>query len=94
VALVGLVILTEVVRSLFYQQHFTSVLFADFLAPKNFKPKTQLCNFGRQDFVQKSARKTLMKLTAGLYFTINILRRHFKKLDQFQRGGGVIKVKI
>ncbi len=28
--------------------------FADILAPKNFKPKTQLCNFWHQNFVQKN----------------------------------------
>jgi len=28
-----------------YQQHFTRAFFADILAPKNFKPKTQRGNF-------------------------------------------------
>jgi len=28
--------------------------FANILAPKNFKPKTQLCNFWRQNFGQKT----------------------------------------
>jgi len=43
-----------------FHQHFMRVFFADILSPKNFKPKTQLCNFWRQNFVGK----TLMKLTA------------------------------
>jgi hypothetical protein len=42
--------------------------FADILVPKNFKPKTQLCNFWRQNFVQKRVRKMLMKWTQGKNF--------------------------
>jgi len=37
-----------------FHQHFTCTFFADILAPKNFKPKTQLCDFWRQNFVQKN----------------------------------------
>jgi len=29
--------------------------FADILAPKNLKPKAKVCNFWRQNFVQKNA---------------------------------------
>jgi hypothetical protein len=29
------------------------LFFADILAAKKFKPKTQLCNFWRQNFIQK-----------------------------------------
>jgi len=36
-----------------FHQHFFSSFFTAVLAPKNFKPKTQLCNFWRQNFVQK-----------------------------------------
>ncbi len=34
-----------------FHQHFTLAFFANILVAKNFKPKTQLCNFWRQNFV-------------------------------------------
>jgi len=37
--------------------------FADILVPKYFKPKTQLCNFWRQNICTKCVLKMLMKLT-------------------------------
>jgi len=41
-----------------YRVNFINVLCAHFsykiLMPKNFKPKTQLCNFWRQNFVRKT----------------------------------------
>jgi hypothetical protein len=46
-----------------FHQHFTSSFCANILAPKNFKPKTQLCNFWRQNIGKKSSSKMLMKLT-------------------------------
>ncbi len=49
-----------------FHQHFTSTLFANILAPKNFKPKTQPCNFWRQNIGKKLALKMLMKLTQDL----------------------------
>jgi len=33
---------------------FYAYLFVNILAPKNFKPKTQLCNFWHQNFLQKT----------------------------------------
>jgi len=42
--------------------------FADILAPKNFKPKTQLCIFWCQNIGKKFVRKMLMKLTPGSIF--------------------------
>jgi len=33
--------------------------FANILVPKNFKPKTQLCNFWQQKFVQKMPRENV-----------------------------------
>jgi hypothetical protein len=36
---------------------FYSSFFAHILVPKNFKPKTQLCNFGRQNIGAKCGRK-------------------------------------
>jgi len=44
---------------------FYACFFADILAPKNFKPKTQLCNFWCQNIGAKCAHKMLMKLTIG-----------------------------
>jgi len=44
----------------------------EILVPKNFKPKIQLCNFWRQNFVLKTcARKSLMKLTPGIPYVTN-----------------------
>jgi len=37
--------------------------FANILASKNFNPKTQLCNFWRQNIGAKCAHKMLVKLT-------------------------------
>jgi len=54
--------------------------FANNLAPKNFKPKTQLFNFWRQNIGKKSARKTLMKLTTG--FAVSDSHRLFAILRQ------------
>ncbi len=45
--------------------------FAQIFAPKNFKPKTELYNFWRQNLVQKCAHKMLIKLTLGVNF-INV----------------------
>jgi len=42
-----------------FHQHFTRA----FLADKNFKPKTQLCNFWRKNIGAKCARKMLIKST-------------------------------
>jgi len=53
-------------RDQFYQ-HFTSAF------AKKFKPKTQLCNFWRQNIGARCARKMLMKLTPGANFT-NVLQ--------------------
>jgi len=39
--------------------------FANIFLPKNFKPKTQLCNFWCQNIGAKCARKMLMKSTPG-----------------------------
>jgi len=51
-----------------------------FFVPKQisklFSNYIQLCDFWRQNFVQKCVRKLLMKLTAGVNF-INILREYF-----------------
>jgi hypothetical protein len=38
---------------------------ADILVPKNFNPKTQLCNFWRQNMGAKCECKMLMKLKPG-----------------------------
>jgi len=35
---------------------FYACFFANVLGPKNFKPKTQLCNFWHQNFAQKITR--------------------------------------
>jgi len=59
-----------------FHQHFTCTFFADILAPKKFKPKTQLCNFWRKNIGATWARKMLMKLTTGVNF-INILLEPF-----------------
>jgi len=48
-----------------FHQHFMYNFFADILAPKNFKPKTQLCNFWNKISYKKCASKTLMKLMSG-----------------------------
>jgi len=42
---------------------FYSCVFTDISAPKNFKPKTQPCNFWCQNIGKKSMSKMLMKLT-------------------------------
>jgi len=42
---------------------FYACFFADILVPKKFKPKTQLCNFWRQNIGAKCTSKMLMKLT-------------------------------
>jgi len=62
-------------RGKFHQQKkFTLPFFADILAPKKFKPKTQLCNFlapkyWHQNIGTKCVHKMLMKLTPGVNFT-------------------------
>jgi len=35
---------------------FLRARFSRYFGAKNFKPKTQLCNFWRKNFVQKNAR--------------------------------------
>jgi len=45
-------ILLNAYRSQFHQ-HFTPAFLYKILAQTNFKPKTQLCNIQRQNFVQK-----------------------------------------
>jgi len=52
----------------FHPQFMRAFLY-EILAPKNFKPKTQLCNFWCQNFVQKGSSKMLMKLTPGVNVT-------------------------
>jgi len=55
---------------------------ADILAPKNFKPKTQLCNFWRQNSSEKSARKMLMKLTPVYQkSTVNLRAQNANEID-------------
>jgi len=54
-------------------------LFADILAPKNFKPKLQLCNFWHQNISAKWARKMLMKSTPT--YVIRYNNRIFKNLS-------------
>jgi hypothetical protein len=56
-----------------FYKHF----FANILAPKNFKPQKQLCNFWLQNMSTKCAPKMLMKLTPGVNFT-NILRENIR----------------
>jgi len=51
-----------------FHLHFPRAIFANILAQKNFKPKTQLCNFWRKNIgakilAQKCMCKMLMKLT-------------------------------
>jgi hypothetical protein len=46
-----------------FHQHFTRAFLANILVPKNFKPKTQLCNFWCQNIGAKCACKIWMKLT-------------------------------
>jgi len=44
----------------------------EIFVPKKFKPKTQLCNFCRKNFVLKTrAHKSLMKLTPGIPYVTN-----------------------
>jgi len=45
--------------------------FANILASKNFKPKTQLCNFWRQNIGAKCVHKMLMKLTPVWVSSVN-----------------------
>jgi len=52
-----------------FHQRFTSAYLVQNFGGKNFKPKTQLCNFWHQNFIQKRARKTLMKLTPTWIFS-------------------------
>jgi len=70
-----------------FHQHFMCTFFANIFAPKNFKHKTQLCNFLHQNIGKKFAQKKLMKLipacakelhkfSPGENF-INILHAHF-----------------
>jgi len=54
--------------------------FADILVPKKLKPKTQLCNFWRQNNGGKCARKMLIKSTPAVSF-INNLRASFAPLE-------------
>ncbi len=57
------------VRRCQFHQHFTRAFCANILGPKNFKLKTQLCNFWRQNISAKCSRKMLMKSTQGCYST-------------------------
>ncbi len=49
-----------------FHQHFMFALCADILVSKNFKPKTQLCNFCCKNISAKFVRKMLMKSTIAL----------------------------
>jgi len=46
-----------------FHQHFMRPFSANILAQKKFKPKTQLCNFWRQNIGTKCECNMLMKLT-------------------------------
>jgi len=50
---------------------FHTHFFANILAPKNFKPKTKLCNFWHKISAQNARVKMLIKLTSGVNF-INV----------------------
>jgi len=53
-----------------FHQHFKRAFCANILAPKNFKPNIQLCNFGHKNIGAKSTCKMLMKLTHGRRFVV------------------------
>ncbi len=60
----------ESISSTFMQASFI-------LAPKNFKPKTQLCNFWRQNISAKWVPKMLMKLSLyWIYFWDKLGRKY------------------
>ncbi len=68
-----------------FHHHFTCAFFANILAPKYFKPKTQLCNFWHKNVGAnarvKCAHKMLIKQTPGVNF-INVVRTSFWQLFQ------------
>jgi hypothetical protein len=61
-----------------FYQHFMCAFCADILAPNNFKPKTQLCNFRRQNFEQKTLAQNVDELNSGTVFVFDS-RRSFPR---------------
>jgi len=71
-----------------FHQCFTRTFFLQNFGAKKFQTKTQLWKFLLQNFVQKCAIKTLMKLTPGVNF-INIFTRSFYKRSSPKRKNSV-----
>jgi len=57
-----------------FHKHFMQAFCAVIFEPKNFKPKTQICNFWLQNIGAKCTCKMSMKSTLGKMIIIFILR--------------------
>ncbi len=69
-----------------FHQHFMRLFFDDILAPKNFKPKTQLCNVWLQNIGTKCARKMLIIITfIPTYDTIYLVQKNVGEIDCCQQ---------
>ncbi len=68
-----------------FHQCFTCAFFVQNFGGQNFKPKSQLCNFWCQNFVQKNCKcKMLMKLTPSLPLSKEVPVKSMLKLFPMQ----------